>query len=578
MPVGLPAQEYRLHIQPDSLRAEKIFDDRVEFADKLMAVEHLNYQVDSLREIGYLALSVDTLHADSTKMTARVHLGKKYLFGQLRNGNIEKDVYEKATKFHKSDELHWNSVKTVRTALLKSLVDKGYLQANVWLDDFEFNKDVISAALYAEKGNQFTIDSIRLKGNVELDANYLQKYFRLEEGQPVSQRLLDMVERRASQSAIFKTNGQPGFVVKENGRSDILLNLEKRKASAFDLIFGFIPNPVNQITDKKLRIVGEGSLNLVNPFGGGRRLIVDYEQLEPQSPRMDLALDWPYMFNKLIGFSGNFNLYKQDTSFVNVDFNVGASYNFGGNNELSFFWNRTSSFLQEIDTLSVKTNRVLPPSIDYSQNLYGLRLNYDQRNAPRSPTKGYFIHVKGAVGNRLIEPTADITNLIDENDPTFDFATLYAGVNERKLTASTELIAEKYFPLKERSTILVRNRTALKFLSNYFENDLYRLGGISNIRGFDEQSLLASKFNLTTLEYRFLLGEESFFSIFGDGAFLKDDREAFDVSNSALGIGGGIDLATGAGIFKLNLAIGKQDQTSFDLNRSRIHIGYINVF
>ena len=569
-------QQIKLTVKPDSVQSELSAEN--EFEDMEMATAFIKQQVDSLFYEGYLGVSVDTLLMDSVNLIAHITRGAKYNFGSLQNGNLDESLFREELKFTRSNELSWGQVRGIRDNVLNGLVEKGHLNASVWLDDIEFDQQTINASLYANLGDKYIVDSLQVKGDVILDHTFLKKYFKLEDEQPLSERLLDQIQQRAAQSSIFVLKGRPAFVLKNNAKSDIVLNLEKRKANAFDLIFGVIPNPVNSFTDRKVRFTGEGKLNLVNPFGGGRRLGIDYKQLEPESPRINLDFEWPYLFNRLIGFDGSFNLYKQDTSFVNVDFDVGGGYSFGGNNEVSFFWNRTSSFLQNIDTATVKNTRSLPPSIDYSQNLYGVKLNFDKRNAFRSPTDGYFFNVRGAVGNREIERSSDVSNLQDPNDPTFNFSDLYEGLNDRKLTAQGQILAEKFFPFKERSTILVRNRTGLKFLSNYFENDLYRMGGINDIRGFDEQSLLASKFNITTLEYRFLLSQESFVSAFTDGGFFNDDRMENDGNFSAIGFGGGLDLATNAGIFKLNLAVGKQGEQSFDFNRARIHIGYINVF
>ncbi len=124
---------------------------------------------------------------------------------------------------------------------------------------------------------------------------------------------------------------------------------------------------------------------------------------------------------------------------------------------------------------------------------------------------------------------------------------------------------------------LLQNKSGSTFYDQYFENDLYRLGGINSIRGFDEQSYLASSFIINTAEYRFLLNRDSHFSVFADYGLLYDERPNYQ-DNQLLGIGSGLELATKAGLFSMSLAVGDSDNSSFDFNKTRIHIGYVNVF
>ena len=39
---------------------------------------------------------------------------------------------------------------------------------------------------------------------------------------------------------------------------------------------------------------------------------------------------------------------------------------------------------------------------------------------------------------------------------------------------------------------------------NMFKNELFRIGGLKTLRGFDEESITASFYNIATLEWRFL--------------------------------------------------------------------------
>ena len=44
-----------------------------------------------------------------------------------------------------------------------------------------------------------------------------------------------------------------------------------------------------------------------------------------------------------------------------------------------------------------------------------------------------------------------------------------------------------------------------------FQNELFRIGGLKTLRGFDEESIFASVYSIFTLEYRFILEQNSYY-------------------------------------------------------------------
>ena len=54
-----------------------------------------------------------------------------------------------------------------------------------------------------------------------------------------------------------------------------------------------------------------------------------------------------------------------------------------------------------------------------------------------------------------------------------------------------------------------------------FRNELFQIGGYKLLRGFDEESQYLSQFAIGTVEYRYLVGQNSFFYAFVDGGWGK---------------------------------------------------------
>jgi hemolysin activation/secretion protein len=104
------------------------------------------------------------------------------------------------------------------------------------------------------------------------------------------------------------------------------------------------------------------------------------------------------------------------------------------------------------------------------------------------------------------------------------------------------------------------------------------LGGFNSLRGFDELSIYASSYVISTAEFRFFTGTESFLNIFANGGWYEMSSQGGYFNETPLGLGTGINLKTQAGIFSVSLAIGWQNKITTQLQNSKIHIGYISTF
>ncbi|MBK8568141.1 MAG: BamA/TamA family outer membrane protein [Saprospiraceae bacterium] len=87
-----------------------------------------------------------------------------------------------------------------------------------------------------------------------------------------------------------------------------------------------------------------------------------------------------------------------------------------------------------------------------------------------------------------------------------------------------------------------------------YQNEQFRIGGNRLLRGFDEESVFATLFAVFTLEYRLLIGQNSYFYTFGDYGYVEDKRigqpSRYD---NPLGFGGGLTFETSAGVFGISL-------------------------
>jgi hemolysin activation/secretion protein len=140
------------------------------------------------------------------------------------------------------------------------------------------------------------------------------------------------------------------------------------------------------------------------------------------------------------------------------------------------------------------------------------------------------------------------------------------------------LSAARYFPLGKQSTLRTAITGGLFQSGNVFRNELFQIGGYKLLRGFDEESQYVSQYGVATVEYRYRVGLNSFFYVFTDGGWAKNAALINKPNYTYLSTGLGLAFETKAGILNLAWAIGKRNDTDFNLRQSKIHFGFINYF
>jgi hemolysin activation/secretion protein len=135
-----------------------------------------------------------------------------------------------------------------------------------------------------------------------------------------------------------------------------------------------------------------------------------------------------------------------------------------------------------------------------------------------------------------------------------------------------------YLPLGGNFVLHLRTLDGVMFNKYLFENELFRLGGIQNIRGMDENSVTASSYITGSIEFRYLFEEQSNLFLFFDGAYWQKDISAEFKEDTPIGFGIGMNLQTKAGIFTISWALGRQYGNPVNIGTAKVHIGYIQRF
>ena len=545
--------------------------------------EHCMAYVDDLRHFlqakGYLTASVDSVVFDSTQASAWIFLGQTYQWAEISLSAADQKILSAAGwnfKPVKGSNADFSKLDKSRERLMTYLENNGYPFASVRLDSIRFDPDGIRAKLVVDKGPLYKIDSLRITGDVKIKNYFLQKYLEIEKGSIYRKDKLDQVSRRLMELPYLKESRTWDMTMLGTG-STLNLYLESRKSSQVNALVGFLPD--NTQVGGKLLLTGEANVNLKNALGGGEMIGVNWQQLQVKSPRLNLAFQQPYIFRTNLGIDFSFDLFKKDSSFLNLNTQIGIQYLVSARQSGKVFFQQLSTNLLTVDTNLVKATRELPPYIDVTTTNLGIDYQFNNTDYRFNPRKGNEIGITITGGLRRIKENSNITSLQkDINGNDFDFSSLYDTLKPKVYIFRTRGFATHYFQLNRQSTFKASLQGGLIQTKDVFKNEIFQIGGYKLLRGFDEESIFATQYAVASVEYRFLIGLNSFLFGFTDFGYAGDNSYSENIDHTYLGFGLGIAFETKAGIFNLTYAVGKRDDLNLNLRQSKIHFGFVSLF
>ena len=279
---------------------------------------------------------------------------------------------------------------------------------------------------------------------------------------------------------------------------------------------------------------------------------------------LDINMNYPYLFQSQIGVNGKLKVFKKDTSYLELNQRLGVQYLLSGGNYLMLYFNNYSSNLINADKYASAT--VLPDFADVKFQQYGISILQSKLDYRLNPRQGYRLQISGAAGKKVISKNPELNEALYDN---VELSSL-----QFKLQANVDL----FIPFAKRSVIALSTKSGYIINDNMFLNELFRLGGLRTLRGFDEESINASLFAIGSIEYRFLLERNSNLYLFGDYAYYERTIQNDHVSDRPFSIGAGISFQTKPGIFSINYALGSQKNNPILLRAAKIHFGFVNYF
>ena len=562
----------------DSLHQKSIPVLKTEFPSIALAYHYIGTLPQELQEKGYISASVDSLYQDSLQAMVYLFLGAKYQLTNLRIRPQDEVLLQDIRLKRKSSEqkgMPFSELQSTKQLLLTQLEDMGYPFASVFLDSIHINSGEVEALLAIKRGPLYKIDSIRVFGDVNVSQVFLQRYLNIYNGSIYNRKRLAEVGRKLGELPYVQEE-RPADVSYLSTGSVLNLYLKPRKNSQVNFLAGLLPNS-DQASGRKFQFTVDANILLRNTLSFGETIGLTWQKLQPQSQRLNLIYEHPYVFKSPFGLGFNFVMFRKDSTFLNIDMKLEARYGAGEVQSASLFLLRRQSIVNGVNTAQVLFTRQLPAEVDVSSNNVGITYGFNNTNYRLNPQRGYEFSVIASAGSRQIRKNNQVLELKDPNDPSFAFERLYDTLKLNTYQFRVTATAARYFQLGRQSVFKLGMNGGVFGSETIFRNELFQIGGYRLLRGFDEESQYVSQYAVSTLEYRYLIGQNSFFFTFLDGGWAKHLVEG-DNRFLYLGTGIGLSFETKAGLINLAWALGKRDDTEFNLRQSKVHLGFINYF
>lgn len=533
------------------------------FKDSLSLLLELQKVKQKLQGNGFLSSSIDSLVRDSTSYTAYLFIGKKYQWAKLEKGNAD-DAVLKGTgykmKYFSERTYRPDQVLKIQKNIISNCENSGYPFASVKLDSISISENFVQAKLNVDKNRLCKIDSVVMKGKDVVAPVYIYNYIGIKPGVLYNESKVRRIGVRLKELP-FVTESRQNEIVFDEKQTKLMLYLEPRKASQFDGVLGVAPDNTGKII-----LTGEAHLKLQNALRRGEVIELNWKQLAAKTQDLKVHALYPYLFNTPIGIDGRLSIYKQDTTYIDVIKNLGVQYMFNGTNFIKAFVNDKESTL--LSTKGLESQTVLPAFADITTTSYGLTFHFEKLDYRFNPRKGFMIETSPSTGNRVIKKNGDLNPVI------------YDSLKLRATQYHFDFNADYFIPISQRQVINIGNKSGYVYSPDLFTNELFRIGGLKTLRGFDEESIHASLFTIGKVEYRYLLEQNSFLFAFYNQAWYENNSrgDVIDRTDTPYGFGAGINFETKLGIMSVSYALGKQFDNPLYFRNGKVHFGIISYF
>jgi len=512
----------------NSLNFKKNFDDIVQVK------KELNNILKKLAEKGFLNSQLDKFYINDSLYTAVFKFGRPIRKIKIHySQSVDVPLLKKYILNHnnKTLTLKWSLVEPFLNNLLETYQKMGQPFTQIRLKNIRLEKDQATADLDIIKNTSRYIDEIVVKNYTDFPKTYINYYLELKPHSLYNPTKLNDISKRLKSLDFVEEIKLPELLFTKT-KTKVYLYLKKKHTNTFDGLIGF----TSKQNRNGLIFNGYLDINLKNVLNSGETLALLFKSNGENQQIFNLKTAFPYAFKSKITPAVNFNIYKQDTTFINVNANIGIKYPVNYNSNIGLQINlESSSNLLSQEIASVKTYNAFYYGLTYSLKTFQNDDLFSEKfNLEISALKGF---------------------------KTFN--------NSKDKQFKLQLTASYLWLLNYKSAFYIRSQSGFLNADNFIKNELTRIGGFNTIRGFDEESIFVSNYSIINLEYRYKTAESDFLYTVSDFANYTDP--ILNSNSNLYSFGLGYQFLSKIGYINLSYVLGKASNQDFNLKNAQIH-------
>ena len=539
------SQEKILNISGTNIEDETIIS-KYKYENKHETLKQLIEEVSKfqqkLKTSGYINNNLKNL----IKNNDSIYLAKIELKNKIENlivkldSNIIKQYYFSKLNLKTNKDntiiIPYSKIETELLRYNKIIASSGYPFSSLKLTDIiKTNQNTLTAKLIVSVDDKKRgLDKIIIKAYEKFPKSFLKRFLKITTNSTFNKEAINK-KTKALKNLNFARQSKSPEILFSKDSTHLYLYLEKMSSNNFD---GYIGFTTNENTDK-LEFNGYLDLMLNNNLNYGETLHLNYKSDESDQKNFNLTTSLPYIFSSPIGLEASLQILKRDSTFINTKQKV--NFYFQVNDA-----NRVYAGITATESSNLLTNDNITNITDFNSNIYTLRHQYQTlQNEDKIFKTKTNLNLEIGVGSRN------------------------TSVKKTKQT-NFNLTGNHIFNLNQTNSIYLKTIIQRLESDNYFENELYRFGGINTIRGFTENSLTANTVNILISEYRYRLSEGLFVNSVLD--YANFENKLLNQHEKLFGFGFGFGVLTNSGLLRFIYANRKTENEKVKFSNSKIHL------
>jgi outer membrane protein assembly factor BamA len=476
-------------------------------------------------------------HALTIEPGARVRLGRRLTTGVPRELLDELD--ERAT-LTPGDPFSVEGLERDLTRATERLVEGGYAFAETHVSDLTREGDAVSYRLAVVPGERVMVDSLHVEGlGVTRPATAARiagfvpgRTFRESERRAVRERLV--------RSGLFVRVGEVRLRTLPDGGGAYTVDVEEAPSTLITGVVG--------VGGADQELTGLLDVTLANLFGTARSFRALWEGRGSGRVYYEIAYREPWILGLPAAISGQFRQDQEDTLYTRTDWLADVEYSVLDNLVLRAGWQSEES----------TTPLALLERTTRASTRFGLR--WDGRDDAFAPRRGGLIDATGTRGTQK-ERFAEGPRI------------------EREVT-TLEAHTEVHVPIGVATGLFAGTTGYVRQArgESLRPENLYPLGGVSTIRGYEERRFRTGLGTAVTVELRRYLASASAARVHGfvDAAYM-DPARTLGTGGDAwkLGIGVGVRVPSRVGL--LGVDLGAADEIG-SFAEARVHLSVVGRY